>query len=147
MQIDIFLIILISFLSNMLIFLVYKAFLGKKIESILVKLREYDERLNKISSSKRRERIYNKVSKQIKSYNSSLYFYSMLQSILLIVIYMIDLYIVISHFQVNLYLPFEIPILTLTKNGQHLLLGSTLILFILSFVLFTPLSLRRPKVI
>jgi hypothetical protein len=147
MEFIIFFIISISFLSNFIIYLFYKAFIYNKLVSIIRKLEYYDERLGKVVSSKRKERIYKKISPEMKAYNSKLYMYSFLQSLLLIVFYMIDLFIVLTYFSVKVYLPFYIPFITRSVDHVYYLELGSLIIFILSFVLFTPISLRRPKII
>uniref|UniRef100_A0A2U9IMS9 DUF106 domain-containing protein n=1 Tax=Acidianus sulfidivorans JP7 TaxID=619593 RepID=A0A2U9IMS9_9CREN len=145
MNLDFFLILLISFFSNFIIFLIYKFFIEKRLIRVMSILRQYDDRINRITSNKRKEKVYKKIYKQIKSYNSSLYFYSFLQSILLLVFYFIDLFLILEYIPIKVFLPFYIPFLTININQKYEILGSNLILFILSFVLFTPLSLKRPK--
>lgn len=147
MNFIIFFIIFISFLSNFIIYLFYKLFIYNKLISVIKKLEYYDKRLGKVVSSKRKERIYKKISPEMKTYNSKLYMYSFIQSLLLIVFYMIDLFIVLTYFSVPVYLPFYVPFIThIIGHIYYMELGS-LIVFVLSFVLFTPISLRRPKII
>lgn len=145
MQLGIFLIILFSFFSNFFLYLIYKFFLGKRLSAIINILKQYDNRLEKITSAKRKEKVYRKVSKEIKSYSSTLYFYSFLQLILLLTFYFIGLFVITAYISLQVFLPFYVPLLTVQVNGKYEIVGGTLILFILSFILFTPLSLRRPK--
>lgn len=145
MQFEIFLIILLSFVLNLIIFIIYRFFIGKRMKIIIDALRQYDSRLERISSAKRKEKIYRKVSKQIKSYSSSLYFYSFLQLTLLLVFYFLGFFLVTSYVYTQVYLPFYVPLLTVQSYGKYEIVGSSLFIYILSFILFTPLSLRRPK--
>uniref|UniRef100_A0A2U9IEA5 DUF106 domain-containing protein n=1 Tax=Acidianus brierleyi TaxID=41673 RepID=A0A2U9IEA5_9CREN len=147
MNFIIFFIISISFLSNFAIYVFYKIFIYNKLISVIKKLEYYDQRLGKVVSNKRKERIYKKISPEMKTYNSKLYMYSFFQSLLLIVFYMIDLFLVLTYFSVPVYLPFNIPFITHISGHKYYLELGSLIIFILSFVLFTPISLRRPKII
>ncbi|WP_246263926.1 hypothetical protein [Metallosphaera tengchongensis] len=99
--------------------------------------------MNKVAS-KRRERVYRKISKDIKKYNNVIYFYSMMQSILLLALYIVGMFLVFPmSFQV--FLPFAIPVLTVGVSGRFEVVEGPILIYILSFLLFTPLSLRRPK--
>ncbi len=68
----------------------------------------------------------------------------MLQSLILLGIYIAGLLLVFS-LSFNVYLPFSIPILTERVSNKNLVLEGPILIYILSFLLFTPLSLRRPK--
>ncbi|WP_238024590.1 MULTISPECIES: hypothetical protein [Metallosphaera] len=109
----------------------------------MVVLEDLNSRINKITS-KRRERVYRKLSKDIRKYNSGLYFYSMLQSFALLGLYILGLFFIFS-MNFPVYLPFSIPVLTQTVSSKHVVLEGPILVYILSFLLFTPLSLRRPK--
>lgn len=147
MDIYLFYIILLSFFSNFVVYLFYKYYIGRKLNHVIMKLREYDNRLGKIVSDKRKEKVKKKVQNEIRSYNSAIYFYSFIQTTLLIFIYFIDLSLVVFRINFNLSLPYYIPIISIPYNGKYIIPYSSFIIFILSFVLFTPLSLRRPKTI
>jgi magnesium-transporting ATPase (P-type) len=110
-------------------------------------LEYYNSRLERVVSPKRKEKVYKKVSSEIKTYNSRLYKYSFVQSVLLIAFYMIDLFVILTYFVVPVSFPYYVPYLTLEKDGQYYLDLGYLLVFILSFILFTPISLRRPKII
>lgn len=147
MEIYIFYIILLSFFSNFVVYLFYKYYISKKLNYIIIKLKEYDERLGKIVSDKRKEKVQKKIQNEIKSYNSTMYFYSFMQTTLLIFIYFIDLSLVVFRMNFNVCLPYYIPLISIQYNGKYIIPYSSFIIFILSFVLFTPISLRRPKII
>ncbi|AWR99391.1 hypothetical protein DFR87_06390 [Metallosphaera hakonensis JCM 8857 = DSM 7519] len=132
-----------SMLLNIIIYLFYKFYISKRILRYIEVLDNLNDRINKVTS-KRREKLYRKLSKDIKRYNNSLYFYSMLQSLILLGIYIAGLLLVFS-LSFNVYLPFSIPILTERVSNKNLVLEGPILIYILSFLLFTPLSLRRPK--
>lgn len=147
MEIYLFYIILLSFFSNFVVYLFYKYYISRKLKYVIIKLKEYDNRLDKIVSDKRKEKVQKKIQNEIKSYNSTMYFYSFMQTTLLIFIYFIDLSLVVFRINFSLFLPYYIPIISIPYEGKYIIPYSSFIIFILSFVLFTPLSLRRPKII
>lgn len=140
-------IILLSFLSNFIIYIIYRSFIQRKLSDAIRMLEYYNSRLERVVSPKRKEKVYKKVSSEIKTYNSRLYKYSFVQSVLLIAFYMIDLFVILTYFVVPVSFPYYVPYLTLEKDGQYYLDLGYLLVFILSFILFTPISLRRPKII
>ncbi|EWG07334.1 MAG: hypothetical protein ASUL_05056 [Candidatus Aramenus sulfurataquae] len=140
-------IILLSFLSNFIIYIIYRSFIQRKLLNAIRMLEYYNSRLERVVSPKRKEKVYKKVSSEIKAYNSRLYKYSFVQSVLLIAFYMVDLFVLLTYFVVPVRFPYYVPYLTLKKDGQYYLNLGYLLVFILSFILFTPISLRRPKII
>ncbi len=147
MEYQILLIILLSFLSNFAVYVIYRKFIQSKLSSTIKMLEYYNSRLEKVVSPKRKEKVYKKVSSEIKAYNSRLYKYSFVQSMLLIVFYMLDLFVLLSYLVVPVQFPYYVPYLTTKKDEQYYLNLGYLLVFILSFLLFTPISLRRPKII
>lgn len=136
------LILIISFFSNFFLYLIYRIFLKNRMDSLLGKIRAYEERVNEISSSKRRERISKKVSKEVEGYMSSLRSYVMMQSLFLVILYIIDLFIVFGYFYFNLSFPVYIPLFTIKSNSNIVIPGGSLWEFIASYFVFTSLSLR-----
>ncbi|ACP35547.1 conserved hypothetical protein [Sulfolobus islandicus Y.G.57.14] len=136
-------IFLISFLSNFIIYLIYKYYFYGKISNKISLVEKYEERLKSIASSKRREKTYKKISKELESYISSIRYYMFLRSMILVGVYIVDLVIILNYLNTNIYLPFYIPYLTVkSNNGEYLMLNGSLFEFIASYILFTPLSLR-----
>ncbi|ABP94293.1 hypothetical protein HA72_0116 [Metallosphaera sedula] len=143
MIIQILEILFFSFLLNFVLYLVYRYYISRKISQYLLVLEDLNSRINKVTS-KRRERVYRKLSKDIRKYNSGLYFYSMLQSFALLGLYILGLFLIFT-MRFTVYIPFYIPVLTQSVSSRHVILEGPILVYILSFLLFTPLSLRRPK--
>ncbi|QXJ36184.1 hypothetical protein [Saccharolobus shibatae] len=136
-------IFLISFLSNFIVYLIYKYYFYGKISNKISLVEKYEERLKSIASSKRREKTYKKISKELESYILSIRYYMFLRSMILVGVYILDLVIILNYLNINIYLPFYIPYLTVkSNNGEYLMLNGSLFEFIASYILFTPLSLR-----
>ncbi|MBB5253016.1 hypothetical protein [Sulfurisphaera ohwakuensis] len=144
MNLGIFYIIGISFLLNFLMYLEYRFYLLNKMNITIEKIKEYEDRVVKISSPKRRDKTLKKISKEVDYYTGKLRNYMFIQSLTLIFVYMVGLFIILDFVNVPVYFPYSIP-LTVTYHGKYII--SNLFIYILSFLLFTPLSLRRPKTI
>lgn len=145
MIISIFYIILISFAFNFLLYLWYKFYLYSKIVESIEYIKKYEDRLSSIRSEKRRNKVLRNVSPYLKQYESKLRNYIFIQSLTLIFVYMIGLFIVIYYITPP-YAYFPYPsIFTPEINGRATV--NNLFIYIVSFLLFTPLSLRRPKLI
>lgn len=142
MILDIIYIFLISLFSNLAVYVIYKYYLYNKVINTVKILEQYEERLKNIASSKRREKTYRKISKQLDAYMSTVRYYMFIRSIVLVGIYIVDLIIILSYFNFQIYLPFYIPYLTLRMPTGYLLLNGPLFEFIASYILLTPLSLR-----
>ncbi|QGA69568.1 hypothetical protein [Sulfolobus sp. E11-6] len=143
MELSTIYIFLISFLSNFVVYLIYKYYFYDKISKKISLVEKYEERLRSIASSKRREKTYKKISKELESYISSIRYYMFLRSMILVGVYIVDLVIILNYLTVNIYLPFFIPYLTVKSNSSgYLMLNGSLFEFIASYVLFTPISLR-----
>ncbi|AOL15796.1 hypothetical protein BFU36_02590 [Sulfolobus sp. A20] len=142
MEIDILYILLISFFSNLVVYMIYKYYLMGRISKAMDIVEKYEERLRSVSSPKRREKTYRKVSKQLESYISTVRYYMFIRSMILVGIYILDLFLILMYLSFNIYLPFYIPYLTLKTTTGYLMLNGSLFVFIASYILFTPLSLR-----
>ncbi|MDT7860807.1 MAG: hypothetical protein RRA45_01100 [Saccharolobus sp.] len=142
MILDIIYIFLISLFSNLAVYVIYKYYFYNKIINTVKVLEQYEERLKNIASSKRREKTYRKISKQLDAYMSTVRYYMFIRSMILVGIYIVDLIIILSYFNFQIYLPFYIPYLTLRTPNGYLLLNGPLFEFIASYILLTPLSLR-----
>ncbi|BFH73463.1 hypothetical protein SJAV_14070 [Sulfurisphaera javensis] len=144
MNLGIFYIIGLSFLLNFLLYIEYKLYLLNKMNLAIEKIKEYEDRVVKISSPKRRDKTMKKISKDVDYYTAKLRNYMFIQSLTLIFVYMIGLFIVIDYINLPVYFPYNTP-LTISYHGKFII--SNLFIYIISFLLFTPLSLRRPKTI
>lgn len=144
MNLGIFYILSLSFLLNFLIYLEYKFYLLNKMNFAIEKIKEYEDRVIKISSPKRRDKTMKKISKELDYYTNKLRNYMFIQSLTLIFIYMLGLFIVLDYINYPIYFPYNTP-LTVSYEGKYII--SNLFIYIISFLLFTPLSLRRPKII
>ncbi|WP_338601058.1 hypothetical protein V6M85_13230 [Sulfolobus tengchongensis] len=142
MQTNIVYIFLISLVSNLVVYFIYKYYLYGKINSTISLVEKYEERLKNITSSKRREKTYRKISKQLESYMSTVRYYMFLRSMILVGIYIFDLIIILNYLNANIYLPFYIPYVTLKTGDGYLMLNGSLFEFIASYIIFTPISLR-----
>jgi hypothetical protein len=112
------------------------------MDSLLNKIKTYEERMNEISSPKRKERVAKKVSKEVEGYMSRLRGYVMMQSLFLIILYIVDLFIIFGYFYFNLYFPIYIPFLTIYYKAKIIIPDGSLWEFIASYFIFTALSLR-----
>jgi hypothetical protein len=142
MRIEVFYIILISFISNISVYLIYLFILKHRILNMYSKIKEYENKISSKVSQKRRSRFMRKFSKDIQAYYNSLRLYLFLQTFILMIIYIIDLLFIISNFSLNIIIPPLIPFLinssfNISENSASILI------FIISFFIFTPLSLRR----
>ncbi|MEM0293936.1 MAG: hypothetical protein QXF93_04960 [Saccharolobus sp.] len=142
MELGIIYVFLISLFSNLVVYIIYKKILYQRISKNLKLIEKYEERLKNITSSKRREKTYRKISKELDSYTSSVRYYMFIRSMILVGIYIIDLTIILSYLNFDLYLPFYIPFLTLKTSNGYLMMNGSLFEFIASYVLLTPLSLK-----
>jgi hypothetical protein len=143
MSVEILEVLFLSLSLNVLLYALYRTFISKRLSRSLQELEKLQARINTVVP-KRRDRVYMKLSKDIKRYNNAVYFYSLLQSMVLLALYMIGLFFVFS-MNFVLYFPFYVPLLTVRIEGRNVLVEGPLLLYILSFLVFTPLSLRRPK--
>ncbi|WP_232048873.1 hypothetical protein [Sulfuracidifex tepidarius] len=112
------------------------------MDILLEKIKSYEERVNEISSPKRKERVAKKISKEIDSYTSTLRSYVMMQSLLLVILYIIDLFVIFGYFYFDMYFPFYIPFITVYHNSKVIIPDGSLWEFIGSYFIFTALSLR-----
>ncbi|AAK40994.1 hypothetical protein SULI_08930 [Saccharolobus solfataricus] len=143
MELNTIYIFLISLFSNFVVYLIYKYYFYGKIINKISLVEKYEERLKNIASSKRREKAYKKISKELESYISSVRYYMFLRSMILVGVYIVDLVIILNYLNTNIYLPFYIPYLTAkSSSNMYLMLNGSLFEFIASYILFTPLSLR-----
>lgn len=130
-------------LLNLVVYFIYKLFIYKRVVKYANTLEELNQRINKLTS-KRRDKVYKRLYKDIKKYNNNLYLFSMLQSFILLGLYLVGLVLIFS-FNFAIYLPYHIPVLTIQVSNKYEALEGPILFYILSFLLFTPLSLRRPK--
>lgn len=143
MNVKIIEVVFLSLFLNAFLYLVYRVFFSKRLLRSMEELERLQARINNVVP-KRRDRVYMKLTKDIKRHTNTLYFYSLLQSTALLALYMVGLFLVFS-MDFVLYFPFYVPLLTAKLNGRNVLVEGPLLLYILSFLVFTPLSLRRPK--
>lgn len=122
----------------------YKFYLLNKMNQALEKIKEYEDRVVKITSPKRKDKTMKKISKEVDYYTGKLRNYMFIQSLTLIFVYMVGLFIIIDLITSPVYFPYNTP-LTIAYHGKYII--SNLFIYIISFLLFTPLSLRRPKII
>jgi len=144
MNLTIFYILGFSFLLNLLMYFEYKFYLLNKMNRALEKIKEYEDRVVKITSPKRKDKTMKKISKEVDYYTGKLRNYMFIQSLTLIFVYMVGLFIIIDLITSPVYFPYDTP-LTIAYHGKYII--SNLFIYIISFLLFTPLSLRRPKTI
>jgi len=137
-------VISISFISNVIVYLIYIFFIKKRLLNIYDKIKRYEDRISSIVSPKRRSRTLKLVSKELQAYYGKFRFYLFLQTIILSSIYLFNLFLIISYYSFSIYLPIIIPYI---QNSPIEISGSSgpLLIYVLSFFLFTPLSMRRPK--
>jgi len=137
-------VISISFISNVIVYLIYIFFIKKRLLNIYDKIKRYEDRISSIVSPKRRSRTLKLVSKELQAYYGKFRFYLFLQTIILSSIYLFNLFLIISYYSFSIYLPIIIPYI---QNSPIEIPGSSgpLLIYVLSFFLFTPLSMRRPK--
>jgi|ECHnycMinimDraft_1075156.scaffolds.fasta_scaffold00032_13 hypothetical protein len=126
-------------------YLLYRFYLREKIYSALEQLSKLDERLNIVTSVKRKERIKRRLSKDIQRRQSTVYKYTFMRTMYTLAVYMILFYIVVTFLNYAIPFPFYVPVITVIHAHQYLLVGGTLFIFIMSFVLFSPLALRQPN--
>ncbi|MEM0373578.1 MAG: hypothetical protein QXO96_03385, partial [Sulfolobales archaeon] len=106
--------------------------------------KEYEDRINSIVSPKRRSRTLKMISKELQDYYNKFRLYLFTQTMILTSLYLINLFIIISYFSFSIYLPIIIPFI---QSSAIEISGSSgpLLIYVLSFFLFTPISMRRPK--
>jgi len=144
MSLAIFYIIGLSFLLNFLIYLEYKIYLLNKMNLVLEKIREYENRIEKITSPKRKDKTMKRISKEVDYYTRKFRDYMFIQSLTLIFVYMVGLFIVTYAIASTIYFPYDVP-LTIAYHNKYII--SNFFIYVISFLLFTPLSLRKPKII
>ncbi len=140
---DIFLILIVAFFSNFITYLAYRYFISRRVSVLVEKIKEYEVRISS-TSPKRRKRVELKTNRELRPYYSRLQYYLFMQWFLLISIYFIDLFLVFFYFDFNIKIPIIVPFVK--RNFVDLYAGSILI-FVLAYYIFTPLSLRYPKLI
>nr|CAA73484.1 orf1 hypothetical protein [Sulfolobus acidocaldarius] len=144
-MITIFYIIGISLVLNMIVYLAYRFYLQSRMKSTIEYIKKYEQRISSISSPKRRSKAMKSVSKELNVYECKLRGYMFLQSMLMMATYIVGLFLILYLIvPPYVYFPYESP-LTAAVGGKPAI--STLIVYIVSFLVFTPLSLRRPKLI
>lgn len=145
MLIPIIYIISISFLFNFLLYLWYKFYLNPKMMEVINVIKKYEDRISSTASSRRQRKKMNALRSDFQAYTNRLRNYMFFHTLTVIFVYMIGLFIVLD-FIYPPYVAFPYSsVLTPPVNGKPEI--NTLFLYILSFLLFTPLSLRRPKVL
>lgn len=144
MNLTIFYIIGLSFLLNFLIYLEYKLYLLSRMNLALERIKEYENRIEKITSPKRKDKTMRKISKEVDYYTRKFRDYIFIQSLTLVFLYMIGLFVVTYAITSPVYFPYNVP-LTIIYHNKYII--SNFFIYIISFLLFTPLSLRRPKII
>ncbi|BBD71919.1 hypothetical protein HS1genome_0308 [Sulfodiicoccus acidiphilus] len=126
-------------------YLLYRLYLKRKIALALAQLNKLDERLSVVSSVKRKERVKRKLSKDIQQTQSTVYKYTFMRTMYTLAIYMVLFYVVISLLNFPVRFPFYVPAITMLQGHHYLLVGGSLFVFIMAFVLFSPLALRQPN--
>jgi hypothetical protein len=138
-------ILLISFLFNFILYLWYRFYLNPKMTKTILLIRKYEDRISSITSNKRRNKVMRAVSSEVQTYTNKLRNYMFFQSLTVIMVYMVGLVIVLNYIYPSyVYFPYS-TIVTPPISGKPEI--NNLFVYILSFLLFTPLSLRRPKLL
>ncbi|WP_225905643.1 hypothetical protein [Stygiolobus caldivivus] len=130
---------------NFLLYLWYKFYLSPKMIEAIGMIRKYEDRLSSITSNKRRNKVMRAVSTEVQTYTNKLRNYMFFQSFTVIIVYMVGLILVLNYITPPYALFPYASILTPPVDGKPEI--NNLFIYILSFLLFTPLSLRRPKVL
>ena len=145
MNLTIFYILGLSFLLNLIIYFEYKFYLVNKMNLAIEKIKEYEDRIEKIASPKRKNKTLRKISKEVEYYTRKFRDYILIQSLTLIFVYLVGLLIIAYLITSPIYFPYNLPLITLIYHNKHII--NNLFVYIISFLLFTPLSLRKPKII
>jgi len=135
--------IAIGFVVNLLVYVLYKIFLENRFNSIINEIIKLETKLYSLASEKRRTRKQKLKKDELQALYSTFRWLSFLQTSTLMASYFVGFLIVASYFNdLQLAFPLEVPVLT---NSNGLIYGGSVLLYILSFFVFVPLGLRRPK--
>jgi len=135
--------IAIGFVVNLLVYVLYKIFLENRFNSIINEIIKLETKLYSLASEKRRTRKQKLKKDELQALYSTFRWLSFLQTSTLMASYFVGFLIVASYFNdLQLAFPLEVPVLT---NSNGLIYGGSVLLYILSFFIFVPLGLRRPK--
>jgi len=143
MNLIVFVPITIGFVANLIVYVLYKMFLENRFSSIINEIIKLETKLYSLASEKRRMRKQKLKKDELQALYSTFRWLSFLQTSTLMASYFVGFLIVASYFNdLQLVFPLEVPILT---NSNGLIYGGSVLLYILSFFIFVPLGLRRPK--
>jgi hypothetical protein len=143
MNLIVFVPITIGFVANLIVYVLYKMFLENRFSSIINEIIKLETKLYSLASEKRRMRKQKLKKDELQALYSTFRWLSFLQTSTLMASYFVGFLIVASYFNdLQLVFPLEVPILT---NSNGLIYGGSVLLYILSFFIFIPLGLRRPK--
>jgi hypothetical protein len=143
MNLIVFVPITIGFVANLIVYVLYKTFLEERFSSIINEIIKLETKLYSSASEKRKMRKQKLKKDELQTLYSTFRWLSFLQTSTLMASYFVGFLIVASYFNdLQLAFPLEVPVLT---NGNGLIYGGSVLLYILSFFVFVPLGLRRPK--
>lgn len=140
---NIFYILILAFFSNLVTYMIYKYYISKRALLVAERIKEYESKISS-SSPKRRKRVELKANKELRPYYSRLQYYLFMQWFLLISIYFIDLFLIFFYLDFNVKIPVVIPYI---KSNYVMLYAGSILIFVLAYYIFTPLSFRYPKLI
>jgi hypothetical protein len=143
MNLIVFVPITIGFVANLIVYVLYKIFLENRFSSIINEIIKLETKLYSSASEKRKMRKQKLKKDELQTLYSTFRWLSFLQTSTLMASYFVGFLIVASYFNdLQLAFPLEVPVLT---NNNGLIYGGSVLLYILSFFVFVPLGLRRPK--
>ncbi len=135
--------VVLGFVLNMVSYAIYKLFLEKRLQNIVVEIEILEKKLESIRSEKRRARKLRLKDAEIKSLYGSFKNLMFLQMITLLTLYFIG-FIVVTYIPGAVYFPFHVPGITYGEYNE--VIGGYILVYILSFFVFVPLGSRRPKI-
>ena len=143
MNLIVFVPITIGFVANLIVYVLYKIFLENRFSSLINEIIKLETKLYSSASEKRRMRKQKLKKDELQALYSTFKWLSFLQTSTLMASYFVGFLIVASYFNdLQLTFPLDVPVLT---NSNGLIYGGSVLLYILSFFVFVPLGLRRPK--
>ncbi|MCQ4342438.1 MAG: hypothetical protein RXN77_02830 [Sulfolobaceae archaeon] len=143
MNLIVFVPITIGFVANLIVYVLYKTFLEDRFSSIINEIIKLETKLYSSASEKRKMRKQKLKKDELQTLYSTFRWLSFLQTSTLMASYFVGFLIVASYFNdLQLAFPSKVPVLT---NNNGLIYGGSVLLYILSFFVFVPLGLRRPK--
>ena len=143
MNLIVFVPITIGFVANLIVYVLYKIFLENRFSSLINEIIKLETKLYSSASEKRRMRKQKLKKDELQALYSAFKWLSFLQTSTLMASYFVGFLIVATYFNdLQLAFPLKVPVLT---NSNSLIYGGSVLLYILSFFIFVPLGLRRPK--